>query len=187
MKKVLLYISLLLFMILPINANALSNEYKDVLGSVIGVKSNQDKVTIYFFHGSGCPHCHEESAKLEILLDDYEDYIEIKKFEVWNSSSNNKLMLKAKEYFNESQQGVPFTVVGDYSFIGYSSITGRDIENAIRKYIDKEELYDDMNFGTITEDARVALSNYIKFGGKETDQVYIDLKSSKTKFEDSYE
>ena len=185
MKKVLLYISLLLFMILPISVNALSNEYKDVLSSVIGVNSNKEKVTIYFFHGSGCPHCHKESAKLEILLDDYEDYIEVKKFEVWNSSSNNKLMLKAKEHFNESRHGVPFTVIGDYSFIGYSDITGRDIENVIRKYIDKEELYDDMNFGTITEDARITLRDYIKYGGKETDQIYIDLKTSKTKFEEA--
>ena len=185
MKKVLFYISLLLLLVMPITTYALSSKYKDVLSSVIDVESNEEKVTIYFFHGDGCPHCTEEGKKLEALDEIYGDYIEIKKFEVWQSTSNNNLMLKAKEHFSVSRSGVPFTVIGDKYFLGYNISTGAQLERTIQTYLGKDIVDNEINFGEIVEEARLSLKDYLKYGGKETDKVYTDLKKSKNKYEDA--
>lgn len=185
MKKILCYIGIIIFLLIPFSTKALSREYEDVLSSEIDVKSNSEKVTIYFFHGDGCPHCAEESKKIEELLKDYGNYVDVKKYEVWNSSSNNKLMLKAKDYFSVSQSGVPFTVIGDKYFLGYNSSIGKEIENAIRLYLGKEIIDTEINFGEIVEEARLTLKEYVKYGGKETDKVYTDLNGSKQAYEDA--
>lgn len=172
-------------MLFPITSNALSNDYKDVLSSVINVESNKDKVTIYFFHGDGCPHCAEENIKLNELLKKYSKDIEIKKYEVWNSSFNNNLMLKAKEYFSVNQSGVPFTVIGDKYFLGYNGTIGREIEESIQHYLGQEIKLPEIGFGKIVEEARVILQDYLNYGGKETDKVYINLRNSKLEYEDA--
>lgn len=185
MKKILFYISLLLLIVMPISTKALSNEYKDVLSSVINVDSNEEKVTIYFFHGDGCPHCTEENKKLESLIETYGNYIEIKKYEVWQSTTNNNLMIKAKEHFSVNRTGVPFTVIGDKYFLGYNIATGSQLEKTIQSYLGKEIVDNEINFGEIVEEARIALKDYIKYGGKESDKVYIDLDNSKKVYEEA--
>ena len=185
MKKILFYISFICLLLAPVSIQAISSDYQDVLSSVIDVSSNKEKVTIYLFHGDGCPHCAEEIKKLDELKNIYRDNIEIKKYEVWYNSDNNNLMLQAKDKFNVKQAGVPFTVIGDKSFIGYNSTVGREIEEAIQLYIGEEVINNNINFGKIVENARIALKEYITYGGKENDKVYSDLKISKKAYEDA--
>lgn len=183
MKKILSYLLLIVLLIFPVNAEAVNSDYQDVLGSIIEDSTNNDKITIYFFHGDGCPHCAEEQEKLDELLITYGNYIEIKDYEVWHSNSNNNLMLKAKDKFSETQAGVPFTVIGDKSFIGYNSTIGREIEETIQYYLGQEVNNLELNFGKLVEKARLTLQDYLSYGGKESDQVYIELKNSKEAYE----
>lgn len=183
MKKIIFYLLLSALLLFPINGKALSSDYQNILGPIIQDSTNNDKITIYFFHGDGCPHCAEEWNKLENLLVVYNNYIEIKDYEVWHNSANNNLMLKAKDKFSVTQAGVPFTVVGDKSFIGYNSTIGREIEEAIQLYMGKEINNSEINFGKLVEKARISLQDYLSFGGKESDKVYVDLKNSKEIYE----
>ena len=50
------------------------------------------KVTLYFFHGDGCPHCAEEEEFLSDIEDKYKDTLEISPYEVWYNFENQRLM-----------------------------------------------------------------------------------------------
>ena len=100
-------------------------------------------ITLYFFHGDGCPHCAEESKYLETLSDQYPN-LKIEKHEVWYNTKNSALLEKVKSALDTNATGVPFTIIGSKYIIGYSSGTSRTIERAIQKYQNDEEEYQDI-------------------------------------------
>lgn len=118
--KYLLFCFLILFSIFGFNIKTLAAE---------------KKVTIYLFHGDGCPHCAEEKKFLAKMQDKYDD-IEIKYYEVWYNEENDKLMNFMKEKYNNTRRGVPFTIIGDYSYVGYNSNIGYQIEENIKELLD---------------------------------------------------
>lgn len=143
MKKYLLTFLIILFIPMFVKAE----EYQDVVAPIASIEAS-DKITIYFFHGDGCPHCAEESIFLNQLQDQYEDKINIVKYEVWHNSDNDILYSKVKSYLNTSARGVPFTVIGTKYFSGYTSYVGEDITDAIDDYINYvpvEEKEDDIS------------------------------------------
>lgn len=75
--------------------------------------------TIYFFWGDGCPHCKAEEKFFVELQKDYPK-IEIARFEVWYNARNRDIMTRAAEALKANVSGVPFTVIGEKSFIGFS-------------------------------------------------------------------
>ena len=82
MKKLILIILTILFLI-PININALSNDYTDVVASIVGEKLEENKINIYLFHSESCPHCKEEIKYLDTLIEGkYKDKINVYKYEV---------------------------------------------------------------------------------------------------------
>lgn len=99
-----------------------------------------DKITLYFFHGDGCPHCALEEQFLDSLLDKY-DNLEVVEYEVWYNQENEELMNKVKEEMELSKSGVPLTVIGDIVISGYSEAASFKIERAINYY--KTEEYRD--------------------------------------------
>jgi len=108
-------------------------------------KSNQEgKVNIYLFRGNGCSHCHEFLEYLESIISEYGKYINVVTFEVWEDSTNSALMEKVAEKFEEDASGVPYIVIGEKTFSGYSSSMNEEIESLIKKEYDKEDRYDVM-------------------------------------------
>ena len=79
---------------------------------------SENLVNIYLFHSDTCPHCKAEIEFLEELKDKY-DNISIYKYEIGNSD-NAKLLDEVAELFDTSVSGVPFTVIGDKYFKGFS-------------------------------------------------------------------
>lgn len=130
MKKYLLTFLLILFIPCFVKAE----EYQDVVAPIASIEAS-DKITIYFFHGDGCPHCAEENIFLTELKEKYGDKINIVKYEVWYNSNNDILYSKVKSYLNTTARGVPFTVVGTKYFSGYTSYIGEDITSAVDDYI----------------------------------------------------
>lgn len=111
MKKLVFILSVALLLFIPLHAKA------------------EEVVDIYFFHGDGCPHCSEEMKFLEEIKTKYN--VNIHMYEVWYNTENNRKMEIVKEHFN-SKGGVPFTVVGDQAFLGFSTSIQEDIEAAIQ-------------------------------------------------------
>ena len=98
----------------------------------MGVKA-QEKVNIYLFHGQECSKCAAERAYLKTIEQKY-DYVEIHYYEVYHNAANEQVMINAKKVFGVDQNGVPFTVIGDKSILGYASFQNSNIEQAIKDY-----------------------------------------------------
>ena len=101
--------------------------------------SAKEKVTLYFFHGDGCPHCVEEQTDLieELKKDETINVVEI---EVWHDNENKELLEKVINAYG-TRSGVPYNVIGDTTIIGYSEANGEKIKRAINYY--KEHDYTD--------------------------------------------
>lgn len=112
-SKMLLALFLLVFVATPVSA--------------------QDKqINIYFFWGEGCPHCNSEKPYLEKLENDHPE-VKVFDYEVWKNDKNREYLTEVGEVLNTDISGVPFTVVGDKVFVGFSEyITTKGIEDQIK-------------------------------------------------------
>ena len=62
------------------------------------VNAKEKEVTLYLFHGDGCPHCAGEIAYLDDIQDNYEE-LKIVKYEVWYNDDNAELLSKVEDAF----------------------------------------------------------------------------------------
>ncbi|MBQ2640255.1 MAG: hypothetical protein IJF92_05820 [Bacilli bacterium] len=131
MKKKLLLVLSLLLLLIPINSLALSKDYKDVVSSITNENIEKDKVNIYLFRGEGCPHCKEEEIWLSKIKNIYKDKINIYDYEVWHNKDNALLMKEVGKKFNYNVKGVPFTIIGDKYYVGFSETIKSDIKSRI--------------------------------------------------------
>lgn len=131
-KKILLILCLLL---IPITTNALSKDYNDTVYKIVDKKIEEGKVNIYFFHRTSCPHCKKENKFLDEMEAKYKD-INIYRYEVSSSSENSKYLKEVKTLFKEKSNGVPYTVIGDKTFLGYNEYVGDKIEKTIQDYLE---------------------------------------------------
>ncbi len=97
----------------------------------------KEDVTLYFFHGDGCPHCAEESVFLEKIQKDYPD-LKIEKYEVWYDEENSALLQKVQQELHIERMGVPTTIIGDVYMVGYSEETANVIKRAIDFFYENE-------------------------------------------------
>lgn len=88
---------------------------------------------IYFFYGTGCPHCAQIEPFLNEMEIKYQD-IEIQKFEIYDNRPNLVLL---NNYFNaygvpETERGVPTIFIGNTVLTGDKPIF-ENLENEILK------------------------------------------------------
>jgi len=140
----LLLVIITLCLLIPTFSLALSESYKDVLAEDLDIKVEEDKINIYLFHGSTCPHCKAEKELLNELEEKYSGKINVYLYEVWGNKDNANLMYRFKEKFGiEASSSVPFTVIGEKYFLGYSDSVGIRIEKQVRDYLALEEISDE--------------------------------------------
>ena len=130
MKKLLKTLIILVLVLIPISI----------------VKAEQpDKVTMYVFYGSTCPHCQElEEYVHDTLRKDpkVKDFLEVKYYEVWEDSNNSKLMMQVGNKLNVEVKGVPFMIIGDEYYFGYGSSMDSKIVNTIVKQKNNDKYVD---------------------------------------------
>ena len=111
----------------------------------------KEKVNIYVFEGSTCPHCAELKTFLQELQkdDNYKEKFSVNEYEIWHNSSNNELALKVAEAMGDTFDGVPYYVIGNRSFSGFKDSD----KETIKKQIDTlyEEGYRDSIKDIISE------------------------------------
>lgn len=98
------------------------------------------QVNVYLFHSNTCSHCKAEIEFLNEIQKEYEN-LKINLYEINDVKENKELMIKIKEKLNIDSPMVPFTVIGDYYYIGYNDGVKDGIKNLIEKYT-SEEQYD---------------------------------------------
>lgn len=98
-----------------------------------GVNANES-VNIYLFYGDGCPHC---AALEEYLNNEYssDKNVMVYKYDVWNNKENQELWKKVENITGEEAKGVPYFVIGDEIYQGYSagSTWEKKVDRAIKK------------------------------------------------------
>ena len=102
-------------------------------------KETNDQVTIYLFRGRGCPHCEDFLKFLDSISDEYGKYFKLVSFEVWYDKANAKLQNSVVSFMNQKSSGVPFIVIGEDAFVGYSSSYDEQIKTAIKTLYNTEK------------------------------------------------
>lgn len=100
---------------------------------ITNIKAEENLVNLYLFYSNTCPHCEAEMELLDELQEDY-DNLRIYKYEI-SEDENSLLLSKVSEMFNINVTGVPFTIIGEKTFFGYSE------ENSKKKFIGTIEYY----------------------------------------------
>ena len=103
--------------------------------------AEEKKVTLYFFHGDGCPHCADEEIFLERIEKKYPE-LEIVKYEVWYDDENALLLTNVEKAFDITVSGVPTNVIGNTVIKGFSDANSEKIERAIKYYLEHD--YEDV-------------------------------------------
>ena len=122
---------LLIILIVVVNVYKTKSESITEKSSTVSDIIYNDKVNIYLFWGKGCPHCKEEIKFLNSIYKDYSQYFNTYTFEVWYDESNASLMQEFAKELNETPKGVPYLIIGNKSFIGFSSGMEDSIKNEI--------------------------------------------------------
>lgn len=92
-------------------------------------EGSNSEVAVYFFRGEGCSHCAEAKEWFSSIEETYGDKFEITDYETWYDSDNATLMnevavLRGEE---ESATGVPYIIIGDKSWVGFSASMQEEI------------------------------------------------------------
>lgn len=137
MKKSIIYLivsSLILICLIiyaiPKFSLAMYDESKVLKENTESDITYNDKINIYLFWGDGCPHCKALAKFLGTLSSKYTNY-NLYTFEVWHNNDNVDLMNRMATSFNEKAEGVPYLIIGDKTFIGYSEDDNSAIKQAI--------------------------------------------------------
>ena len=96
-----------------------------------------DQITLYLFHGDGCPHCADELEYLDTIYERYPD-LKIEKYEVWYDEENSKFLDKVSRELSIKRTGVPTTIIGETAIVGYGDGTASRINRAIDYYMSNE-------------------------------------------------
>ncbi|MBE6158836.1 MAG: hypothetical protein E7159_03325 [Firmicutes bacterium] len=112
---------------------------------------SDDKVNVYIFRGKSCWHCLDEITWLASNYAEFKDVINVHTYEVWNNRENNKLMNLVAKELGKKASGVPFTVVGNETFSGFSEEVGSAIIEAAKQQKNSEDRYDIKNVINLDE------------------------------------
>ena len=106
---------------------------------VEGTLEDEKVINIHLFYGNGCPHCAAEEEFLSDYLKDRTD-VKLYKYEIWYDSHNQELLSKVqKEMGTTNKNGVPFTVIGKKTIVGYADgVTDEQIKDAINYYLNND-------------------------------------------------
>lgn len=105
-------------------------------------KETDRQVTIYLFWGDTCNHCHEALEFINSLLSEYKDKIKMRSYELNNNIDNRTLQQKVLEWFEINKNGVPFMVIGESTFYGFTESSKEKIKMAIDDVYEQENRYD---------------------------------------------
>lgn len=125
MKKLkYLVILLIAALIIPFTVHAEGEESKEV--------------KVYFFRGEGCPHCTEAEAWFQSIEEEYGSYFQVIDYETWNNRENAELMQRVAKARGEKAEGVPYIIIGNQSWNGFTESYGSEMIERIKSEFEKD-------------------------------------------------
>lgn len=133
MKKIL-YLILISVFLIPINSWALTSDYQDDVAAIVQQEIVPNQVNLYLFEGRGCPHCKQEKEWLETIKKKYSN-LNVYEYEVWYSKDNAKLLQDIQNKLGTTATGVPYTVIANKVYIGFSDVIKDEMEDQLSSLI----------------------------------------------------
>ncbi len=125
MKKLkYLVILLIAALIIPFTVHAEGEESKEV--------------KVYFFRGEGCPHCTEAETWFQSIEEEYGSYFQVIDYETWNNRENAELMQRVAKARGEKADGVPYIIIGNQSWNGFTESYGSEMIERIKSEFEKD-------------------------------------------------
>ena len=99
------------------------------------------KKNVYIFKGATCGYCKKALEFFQNLINDknYADKFDLIEYEVRNNEENSKLGKAVAEELEEEMDGVPYIVIGDVTFSGYTTSYDDQIKEAINNFYEDDE------------------------------------------------
>ena len=151
-KKIAIIALMLLSIIIPVKAFA-KEQYKTlnlketlaeegIEEKFSNYKETDDQITIYMFRGKGCAYCRKFLEFLNGITDEYGKYFKLVSFESWYNEENSNLLGEISTFMGEQASGVPYIIIGDKVFGGYTESYDESIKTAIKTLYDSKDRYD---------------------------------------------
>ena len=119
-----------------------------------GEETESKEVKVYFFRGEGCSHCAETEAWFESIEEEYGAYFQVVDYEVWYNQENSELMETVAKARGEEANGVPYIIIGNQSWNGFTESYESEMISKIQEEFEKDvaDRYDIMKLlPTISE------------------------------------
>jgi thiol-disulfide isomerase/thioredoxin len=97
--------------------------------------SDAGKITVFFFYGEECPHCHNVMPFIRNLSAKYPE-VDLRMLETWHNETNLALSNSLNQKLGLQNPGVPEVIVGNTALIGDKDIPTR-LEDLILDEIKK--------------------------------------------------
>ena len=121
-----------------------TNNHTKIDAKLEDIVYDENKVNIYFFWGNGCPHCEEEFKFLKSIETEYGKYFTLNTFEVWYSKDNAKILEQFANAMGDEVKGVPYTIIGNKTFSGFSkNYEGQFLKAIKEQYHNSYDVYFD--------------------------------------------
>lgn len=108
------------------------------------VVNAKEAANVYLFKGKTCGYCAKALEFFEDLQEDknYKDKFNLVQYEIWYNEGNAKLANDVADELGDELDGVPYIVIGEKTFSGYTSGYDDDIKKAIDNYYEEENRKD---------------------------------------------
>ena len=153
MKKLkYLFVLLLAILVMPFMVFAEGEETTETTES--------NEVNLYFFRGEGCSHCAEAEEWFKSIEEEYGSMFKIVDYETWYNEDNANLMQQVAAARGEEANGVPYIIVGNKSWNGFTESYGNEIIEQIKAEYEKsvDDRYDIMKLlpdgGVVAEEEK---------------------------------
>ena len=149
-KKFLILLVALIIALCPIIARADTQTLnlndtliaEDITPEYEDYKETEEQVTIYLFRGAGCTHCYDFLTYLNSITKEYGNMFKLRSFEVYNNQDNAALKDKVAKFFKEEADGVPYIIIGENTFYGFSDDMKEKVLKSIKNEYNAEVKYD---------------------------------------------
>jgi thiol-disulfide isomerase/thioredoxin len=91
--------------------------------------SVEGKITVYFFYGEECPHCHNVMPLVQSLKEKYPG-VDFQILETWHNTENQARSDSLNKKLGVESAGVPEVIIGNVVLIGDKDIPAK-LESAI--------------------------------------------------------
>lgn len=127
-----------------------SSDYADYISKLkkadfSNYKEGTDKVNVYIFRGSTCSYCLKAVTYFTTILPTYGKYFNLVSYEVWNNNDNSNLLNQVASAMGDDVSGVPYIVIGNKSFVGFSESMTDQLISQIDTEYKASEKYDVMS------------------------------------------